>query len=311
MKISVVWNFQRIAYLFQWLHRNRLYLQSLKINDHLFNWRSVFMVPYPFLHQKNMQKFLVIIVTFLLSSLISWSQKMDTIRITPELVNTKVLIPGTHRWLVYFKMGADSPRTMFNIWTRNIQKTSYNGKEGIEVSQEWEDKDGIMHTTRSVSDAKDFRTLYHTSWWKQRGSSTFDFLKAEAIVNEKVITQADTSVRLRRTREAFEEAVPQYTLNWHLDLEVFPLLPYRNHVTFLINFYDPGFSAPKWVAYTVTGSAKLPGLNGEQVDCWLLEHHETNNKETFFISKKTKEVLKLEQQFGKMYRYKIKLPFSN
>lgn len=258
-----------------------------------------------------MAKIIIIVFTFLMSQVISFGQKTDTIRITPELVNTKVLIPGTHRWLVYFKMGADSPRTMFNIWSRTIQNKQYNGKDAIEVSQEWEDKDGIMHTTRSVSDAKDFRTLFHASWWKQRGSTSFDFLNGDAFMNEKQITKADTAVRIRRTREAFEEALTQYTLNWHLDLEVFPLLPYKNNVTFLINFYDPGSIAPKWVAYSVTGSTKIPGLNGEQVDCWLLEHHETNNNETFFISKKTKEVLKLEQQFGQRYRYKIKLPFSN
>jgi hypothetical protein len=44
--------------------------------------------------------------------------------------------------------------------------------------------------------------------------------------------------------------------------------------------------------------------------CWLLSHEGTNNKEVFWISKKTNEVLKLEQEFGGRYRYKIKLGFS-
>lgn len=258
-----------------------------------------------------MTKSMVITVVVLLNSLISWAQKTDTIRVGPEMVNTKVLIPGTHRWLVYFKMGVDSPRTLFNIWSRTIQKISHNGKEAIEVSQVWEDKDSVMHTTRSVSDAKDFRTLYHTSWWKQRGSTTFDFGSGQFLMNNRSITAQDTVPRIKKLREGFEIAMNQYTLNWHLDLEVFPLLPYKNQVTFLINFYDPGFSEPKWVPYTVTGSAKLAGLDGQSVDCWLLEHSEPNNKEVFWISKKTKEVLKLEQQFGNRYRYKIKLPFSN
>lgn len=241
----------------------------------------------------------------------SYGQQTDTIRIGPDKVNTKVLIPGTHRWLVYFKMGADSPRTFFNIWSRTIQKITYNGKDAIEVSQVWEDKDSVMHTTRSVSGAKDFRTLYHTSWWKQRGNTTFDFGNGEFLMNNRSITAQDTVPRIKKLREGFEKAMNQYTLNWHLDLEVFPLLPYKNQVTFLINFYDPGYSEPKWVPYTVTGTAKLSGLDGQSVDCWLLEHSEPNNREVFWISKKTKEVLKLEQQFGKNYRYKIKLPFSN
>lgn len=236
--------------------------------------------------------------------------KKDTVYIKPGQVNTKVLIPGTHRWLVYFKMGADSPRTMFNIWSRHIERKQFQGKDAFEIKQVWEDKDSIMHTTLSFSDAKDFRTLFHQSWWKQRGSTSYNFLTGEASINDKKITAADTALRIKRTRDGFDTALTQYSLNWHLDLEVFPQLPYQNNRTFMINFYDPGYSQPKWVAYTVTGNGKLPGLDGQEADCWLLEHDDTNNKEIFWISKKTKEVLKLEQQFGKMFRYKIKLPFS-
>lgn len=239
------------------------------------------------------------------------AQKTDTLYIKPEHINTKVLIPGTHRWLVYFKMGADSPRTMFNIWSRTIDKITYQNKEAIQVTQVWEDKDSILHTTKSMSDGKDFSTLFHHSWWRQRGSTTFNFQTGEAWINEKKLTADDTIIRNKRTRMAFDTALTQYTLNWHLDLEVFPQLPYRNNITFMINYYDPGSLQPKWVPYTVKGSGKISGLDGQLVDCWLLEHQEPNNKEVFWISKKTKEVLKLEQQFGNRYRFKIKLPFSN
>ncbi|HCL06675.1 MAG TPA: hypothetical protein DHW64_12270 [Chitinophagaceae bacterium] len=262
------------------------------------------------LQQKNMNPISLILLVTLLPVSSVFAQKKDTVHIQPHHVNTKVLIPGTHRWLVYFKMGADSPRTMFNIWTRHIERKKYEGKDAIEIKQVWEDKDSIMHTTLSVSDAKDFRSLFHQSWWRQRGSTSFNFLTGEANVNDKKITAGDTATRTKRIRQAFDTALTQYTLNWHLDLEVFPQLPYQNNTTFMINFYDPGSQQPKWVAYTVTGSGKLPGLDGQEADCWLLEHNDTNNKEVFWISKKTKEVLKLEQQFGTRFRYKIKLPFS-
>ena len=243
-----------------------------------------------------------------------YAQKKDTLKITPQNINPKALIPGMHRWLVYAKMGIDSPRNMLSIWSRHIEKKQFEGKEAIEITQVWEDKDGIMHTTSSISDAKDFHSLYHKSWWKQSGSSSFNFLTGESSINDKQLTATDTSARTRRTREAFDSALTQYTLNWHLDLEVFPQLPYQNNRTFMINFYDPGLSKPKWVSYTVTGSGKLPGLDGMEADCWLLEHNSvfgnTQNKEVFWISKKTKEVLKLEQQFGTRFRYKIKLPYS-
>jgi predicted mannosyl-3-phosphoglycerate phosphatase (HAD superfamily) len=63
--------------------------------------------------------------------------------------------------------------------------------------------------------------------------------------------------------------------------------------------------------YTVTGSASLTGYDNQQIDCWIMEHTDKGNKEIFWISKKTKEVLKLEQEVnGKLYRYKIKFGFS-
>lgn len=265
-----------------------------------------------FYKKETMNPFSLLILALLLPFGSVIAQKSDTIYIKPENINTRVLIQGTHRWLVYFKMGVDSPRKMFNIWSRNIERKQYNGKDAIAVKQEWEDNDSIMHTTLSIADAKDFHTLYHESWWKQRGSTKFNFLSGEASINDKPLTASDTAMRAKTIRQAFDSALNQYTLNWHLDLEVFPLLPYKANRTFMINFYDPGSSKPKWVAYTVTGSGKLPGLDGKEADCWLLEHSDPsfNNKEVFWVSKQTKEVLKLEQQFGKRFRYKIKLPFS-
>lgn len=265
---------------------------------------------YNHIYRKKMNPITLVILLCLLPATSLLAQKKDTVYIQPDKVNTKVLIPGTHRWLVYFKMGANSPRTMFNIWSRHIERKKYEGRNAIEIKQVWEDKDSIMHTTLSVSDAKDFRSLFHESWWKQRSSSSFNFLTGEAVVNNKKLLSGDTAMRIRRVRDGFDTALTQYSLNWHLDLEVFPQLPYQGNRTFMINFYDPGFSQPKWVAYTVTGSGKLPGLDGQEAECWLLEHNDTNNKEVFWISKKTKEVLKLEQQFGTRFRYKIKLPFS-
>jgi len=240
--------------------------------------------------------------------------KQDTIRITPSLVNTKVLIPGTHRWLVYFKMGKDSSRTRFTVWSRKIEKIRYENRDAIRVTQEWENNDTVFHKVNSVCDANSFAPLYQESWNRGNATSRFDFIKHEAWINNKPIGSGDADSNNVKKYKAFEKSFDQYVLNWHLDLEVFPILPYRNNITFAINFYDPGFPAPKWVYYTVTGSAELREVDGQPIDCWTLEHtdHERgNNREVFYISKKTKEVLKLEQEFAGRFRYKVKLPFSN
>ena len=264
--------------------------------------------------------FLTIII---LSSYKGVAQKKDTIQISSININTKVLREGTHRYLVYFKMAKDSVRTQTQFWTRTIKRTDYNGTPAIKITQEWEDKDSIMHIVKSISDAKTMQPLYHKTWWKVQTSrtatvktvnvTTIDFLNKTVDYNGKSLSDADTAKQAVAIWAGYKSSLNKYFLNWHLDLETFPILPYKNGVTFVIPFYDPGTASNfKKVLYTVTGSAELIGYNDQKIECWLLTHEDKGNKEVFWISKKTKEVLKLEQELnGRFYRYKIKLGFNN
>jgi hypothetical protein len=93
---------------------------------------------------------------------------------------------------------------------------------------------------------------------------------------------------------------------------MFPLLPYKEGAVFKINFYDPGFEAPKNRYYSVIGSAMLTGYDKQPIECWLLSHGSLpSSYQVFWISKKTFEVLKLEEEYGGKFRYKIKLGFSD
>lgn len=259
-----------------------------------------------------MRQSLLIFLYVVLNSFFANAQKKDTVFITEKNINTSVLREGTHRYLVYFKMKKDAPRTMTNFWTRKIERAKQNDKAVIIITQEWEDKDSVMHTVKSVCDEKTMKTITHEFWWKQRGSTVVDFGNNSIQVNGKMLTDADTAKQNKPVWAGFKSAENNYFLNWHLDLEVFPTLPYKNGITFIVPFYDPGTaSLYQKVAYTVTGSAELTGYNDQKIDCWLLLHETKGNKEVFWISKKTKEVLKLEQEInGRLYRYKIKLGFS-
>lgn len=251
------------------------------------------------------------------------AQKSDTIRIVAGSINTKVLKEGTHRYLVYFKMNKDSVRTQTQFWTRTIKRTVYNGIPAIEIKQVWEDKDSIMHIVESYSDEKSFQPLYHKTWWKVQTARnattkkvseiTVDFLNKKLSFNGASLSDGDTGRQAKSIWTGFKSSNDKFFLNWHLDLETFPLLPYKQGVIFVIPFYDPGTaSGYQTVAYTVSGSAELTGYNDQKIDCWLLVHETPGNKEVFWISKKTKEVLKLEQEIsGRLYRYKIKFGFSN
>jgi hypothetical protein len=217
-------------------------------------------------------------------------------------------------------MQKDSVRTQTQFWTRTIKRTDYNGTPVIEITQDWEDKDSIMHIVKSISDAKTMQPLYHKTWWKVQAGrnslvktvniTTVDFLSKTVEHNGNILS--DTSKQAKAIWAGYKSSLDKYYLNWHLDLETFPLLPIKKGLTFVIPFYDPGTASNfQKVAYTVTGSAELIGYDDQKIDCWLLVHEEKGNKEVFWVSKKTKEVLKLEQEIGgTMYRYKIKLGFS-
>lgn len=246
----------------------------------------------------------------------------DTIRIMPQNINIKFLKEGTHRYLVYFKMKKDSVRVQAQFWTRSITRKIYHGLNVIEINQSWEDKDSIMHVVKSISDAKSMKPLFHDTWWKvQRGNNSnkiisqtkVDFTSRIVEVDGRKVVFSDTTKRYKAIWDGFKSTENQYFLNWHSDLEAFPLLPYKQDVVFEIPFYEPGSSASLTkVHYKVTGTDFLTGYNDQSIECWLLEHETTGNKEVFWISKKTREVLKLEQVInGSIYRYKIKLVFSN
>ncbi len=244
-------------------------------------------------------------------SLYALSQKTDTVIIGPSHVNTAVLKPGVHRYLIYFKNGKDSSRINYQVWTRKIDQLDYKGRSAISVTQEWEDNDTIIHKVYTVCDKKTFAPLFQESWFPKWGVTVFDFIDKKAMFRDTAITDADTARIKKGMYDAFKQSLNQYVLDWHLDLEVFPILPYKDKTTFMINFYDPGSRAPSLQAYTVTGSAFLTGYNDQQIDCWLLTHNSRNNEETFWVSKQTKEVLKLEQKIVGRYRYKIKFGFSS
>jgi hypothetical protein len=123
----------------------------------------------------------------------------------------------------------------------------------------------------TVLDAKDFSTLLHDTYWKRLGySQKFDFV-AKKVYFDGNVPDADKA----KTAQDFNESFSKYNLNWHSDLIILTLLPYKENRTFKINFFDPGFGKAQEAVYTVKGGDVLTNASGEKVDCWILEHRPT------------------------------------
>jgi len=115
------------------------------------------------------------------------------------------------------------------------------------------------------------------------------------------------------SQRGFVQPMPVAAFNWELDLETFALLPLAEGKAFVIPFYHPGGKTPPaYYKYIVMGSEKIAGPDGQQIDCFLLytEYENNQGRSTWWISKAKHEVLKMEELYGPVKRYKIKLATS-
>jgi hypothetical protein len=230
--------------------------------------------------------------------------KGDVLVIEPKDLLVKNLQTGNFAYLVYRKKTKESSPETMTLVKIKVESKTYNNKPAFAITQRWESDGNIVHTAYTVLDAKDFSTLLHDTYWKRLGySQKFDF-ETKKVSFDGNVPDSDRA----KTEQDFNESFNKYNLNWHSDLIMFTLLPYKENRTFKINFFDPGFGKAEEVLYAVTGSDFLINSSGEKIDCWVLEHKldSGNGYQKFWISKKKKEVLKEEDLFNNTYRYKLK-----
>lgn len=260
-----------------------------------------------------------IILAFLLfvSYMPAIAQHKDTVLVTSKDLNAKRLQQGEISYLQYAKKTKESIPTRITLITFNVRPEVYHRKQVIAINQQW-NSDTTTHTCYTLLDANSFATLIHNTYWKRLGySMKFDFnAKTVYFVKSNSAISIPDSVKATVTKD-FEQSFHSFFLNWHADILLYSLLDYRLGRTFIINYFDPGFGAPEKTMYTVTGSDPLTDRNGQKIDCWVLNHFNDDKSdekgyERFWISKRTNEVLKMEDYGGpgQNYRYKLKLGIS-
>ena len=252
-------------------------------------------------------KFLIILIGLI--PLLAFGQSNDTIQIKPSSLDLKHLQTGEYSYLIFLKKTPEQPAIKMTLATINVKKDIYNGKDVFVINQKWDSQDTIVHTAHTILDANTCSNILHEYYWRRLGySSKYDFSK-------KLISyQGNIPDSIKnKNYEEFNQSFNTFNLNWHSDLIMFTLLPYKLNSTFAINFYDPGFGPTEMEYYTVTGTDKLKDEHGDTIDCWILTLNLTSQPgyQKFWISKKTQEVLKEEDFYNGGYRYKIKTSSVN
>ena len=245
-------------------------------------------------------RFILFLLLLPVSVLVAAQPAADTIR--PGNLDMKYLPRGKQNYLVYI-VAKDGSKKSIWLWERSCRIEQWQGKDAVVVRQQWTSSDTGFNKRElwSVNDPKDFTAVYHFSNNPKTGIEAYHFTPASVFADDTVGGN---------TRKGFRIPLDEPSLNWELDLETFPLLPLQNGKSFLLNFYHPGSKTPaSWYRYTVTGTEILPLPGGNQVECFKLFTDYGNNRgnSTWWISRQTHEVLKMEEHFGPVTRYKIRL----
>jgi hypothetical protein len=240
-------------------------------------------------------------IIFLICVYAGVSAQTDTIRIADNDLVTSYLKEGLHQYLVYFENPKKQKIAGHAIWSRQVSFKKRNEKDVIEVVQRWHSSDTAFNRyVYSISSKGNFQPLYHYTK-SSRGTEAYNF-------TESSITSADSVEGNGRNGLKVSTLVP--TLNWELDLEIFSTLPFKKEgQRFFINFYHPGGKTePAYYEYKVTGVEKIQGVDNREIECWKMKINYTENDwAVFWISKRSREVLKMQEYFRGGYRYKVRL----
>ncbi len=229
--------------------------------------------------------------------------QVDTIRVGKNDLITSQLKPGMHQYLVYFDIAKKDAFKMPSLWNREVRFVDHKGEPAIEIVQHWYGGDTLTNRyVYSIAKKKTFEPIYH--YTKMKEAEAFDFEKNKITGSDTVSTNS---------KKDFEIALTTSTYNWELDLEIFSTLPFKKAgQTFVINFYHPGGrTAPMYYSYKVIGSEKIQTIDNKETDCWQLKiDYSQTDWAIFWISKNSKEVIKMKEHFRGNYRYKVKLGTS-
>jgi hypothetical protein len=242
-----------------------------------------------------MQSF--IIFTFLVCGSASTFAQVDTIYSIPQKWIQQNLKERTSQYLVFFQIKDKPKQAGVFIWSRQLRTKGTT----IEIEQKWYSSDSASYRyLLSTVDKKSFLPLYHKTISPRSGTEAYNFTKTKIVGADSVKNNTKTTFELDSKQP----------LNWELDLETISLLDLKAGKRFAIYFYHPGGrSAPAFYEYKVTGSEVLTSFEGVKIDCWKLRiDFSPKYYAIFFISKKGREVIKMEEDFGQGVRYKVLLP---
>lgn len=238
---------------------------------------------------------------FILILKTSVSAQPDTIHAKNNKLQLSQLKEGKKAYLVYMTDSAFNRLSSGDIWEREIKFSTKNNQPVVQFNWKWFRNDSLMATIVNVVDKKTFAPITHRSVHKTRGILAYDY-------TNEYMTPSDTVANNEALKKS-KVALTIPIISWEQDLETYPLLPIKKvGQQFDIAFFDPNEKASTYHRYEVIGKEKLELNEDTKVDCWLLKiDYGRGAHGVFWLTEKSKEVLKLKEYFNGRYRFKVRL----
>jgi hypothetical protein len=250
-----------------------------------------------------MKKIFLLAILFVGMQQTSHAQAEDTINTNNLKLNINAFKEGKSTYAVYFMDSAGNRMGAAQIWDRSIRfSTDAQNRKLYNFEWKWYMRDSLLGTTLATGLLPSLKPLTHKADYVKRGKSSFVFNNNVATVPDEDKKDAkDSSFRVEVDPPAF--AFP-------MDVEILPLLNFKNvNQKMAIAFYEPGSPKSDYYHLTVVGREDLALPAGAKVNCWLLkiDYGQQGSYAIFWISDKTREVVKMKEEFRGRFRYKVKL----
>lgn len=199
--------------------------------------------------------------------------------------------PGVHRYLRYTVK--DGERKAIDIWTRTISLEEHEGGRMLHIVQRWDEVQGPSRHLLQESwfEPGTFRPLTHVRTLFKDGKAETGGYR---FLPDRIVGMKDLHDNVRRD---FAVDSPEPAYNFEYDMELLQALPLREDVAFSIPFYDPGQEPPARYTFKVSGSDRLAGPDGSELDTWIVtaDYNTANIVSRFWLDKRTQTVLREEQ----------------
>lgn len=226
--------------------------------------------------------------------------QVDTVNAKNNKLMMNNLKPGKSTYLVYITDSLETKRTIGDIWERTITFKKQNQQDVVAFDWKWLHNDSLYATIINICDRKTLAPIYRYGSYKKRGIIAYDFRAGVMVPSDTV--KDNVAVK----RGAVKLDIP--IISWEQDLETYALLPIKKiGQQFDVSFFDPNEKAATYHRYVVTGKEALQLNNDAKINCWLLQINYSNDSyATFWLTEKSKEVIKMKEYHKGNFRIKVK-----